>query len=134
MGSVAGTELCRCAADPEPHSPQFFCRLLQFISLLQERKLPTHPSAHHRTRIVPQASTRRAHTAGSLHLFRVTESFLSGDHDAFAVLSGTAAGRSGSGAKSTSQVRRLSSPTSSKRPRQASRSASESALRVLSHE
>ena len=70
-----------------------------------------------------------AQPAGSLYLFRVTESFLFGRHDAFAVLPGTAAGGSGSRARSASHVERFTSPTSSRRPRQASRSASKSVMK-----
>jgi hypothetical protein len=52
MGSVAGTELYWCTIDPEPRSPQFYGRLLWFISLLQEQLL-TCLAQHLRGRIVP---------------------------------------------------------------------------------
>jgi hypothetical protein len=78
---------------------------------------------------MPWGRPRWAQPAGSLYLFRVAESFLCGRHDAFAVLPGTAARGSGSRARSDSHLERFTSPTSSRRPRQASRSASESVMK-----
>jgi len=128
MGSIGGTELCRCAADPEPHFPQFFCRLLWFTSLLWGQLL-TCLAQHPGGRSLPWRHPFWTQPAGSLYLFRVKESFLFGSYDAFAVLPRTAARRFDSRARSSSYFECFTSPASSRRPRPASRSASESAMK-----